>query len=1078
MAAKNATIGALRVELGLGTAQFDKGLKEAGAKLGGFGKLAAGAGVAVGAAMAGAATAMGMAVKSSLDAADQMGEMAEKVGMAVGALSKLSYAAKVNGVSSETLEKGLRRLADSMLKIRDGGGGAAANALNRLGVEVLDANGALRASSDVMTDLIGKFGAMPNGVVKTATAMELFGRSGADMIPLLNAGAEGLAELSAEAERLGLVIDDKTAAAAARFNDNLTRLMAVQDGITTQLAAELAPALAAVSDVLVDTANDAELMRQVGVGLDRTIRGLVTGALALAAGLQLAGNSARGMNEAVGLAARGRFGDAAKAFTDRAEASVDSIESIRKQISRLWSDAAEASAVGAEAVQTRGFVPIARGAQATARAVGAARDEVKAALDELARDLDKVRDRTLSPQERRAQQIREDVRVVQAAFAKGLIDAQEMHGLIGKMGDGLKLISAPIIDDLKKLGDVQLDRPLDSLRNRAEEIAEAFAEVAWSVDGIAYALKHNDWAGAARGLMDVIKSIQSASAMGGPGMAIGAAAGAVAPMVGGVAGSALSGMAGGAQLGMMLGGPLGAGIGAALGGIAGFLSGSSSKKAAKKAEAERQALEAYNKQMEILAQRRALELRIMELQGDAAGALAARRADELAAMDAESRALQAQIFALEDKAELEAKRASFDAAFLTDGQAMAGVMGEVAGELARLGYTGVATRDQFKALVLGLDQTTEAGAATYRALLDVAPKFLQVADYLDQVRASAEGQVEAARQTLISAYERESGALKGVIDKFRAFAATLRQFRDSLLAGPAAQLSPGAQYRVTRSQFEGARSRALAGDEDALAALPAYAEAFLDSARTIAPNAAAYARDLAAVRNAVQAAEQIAGGEADTALAQLAAMEAQVGQLVALNAGMMSVAEAIAALAQAQADASAQIAAAMAQAVAVTQIPAGPATPAAPQIWSPQGYAAANPDVAAWASGAVGQKGFDGQVINSVDQALSYHWRHHGSMEGRGFANGGGFKVGGFGGTDSQFMPLMLTPGEMVDVRRPGAMRNGEETLAREMAGVKDALRQVALSTRETERRLTLFDRNGLFVRGPDPLAPVVTEAA
>lgn len=1073
MAAKNSTIGALRVELGLGTAQFDKGLKEAGAKLGGFGKLASGAGLAVGAAMAAAAVAMGVAVKASLDAADQMGEMAEKVGMAVEALSKLSYAAKVNGVTSETLEKGLRRLADSMLQIRDGGGGAAAGALRRLGVEVVDANGALKSSSDVMADLIGKFGEMPNGVEKTATAMAIFGRSGADMIPLLNIGADGLAAMSAEAEKLGLVIDDQTAQAAARFNDNLTRLGAVQEGITTQMAAHLAPAMAQVSEVLVDMAQDAALMDQVGNVLDATLRGLVTTAIALGAAMKLTWNAVVGTGHAIWLSAQGKFAEAHATLNKHALDSGATYRGAMASIRTLWKDSEAVAPPAARTIVTQGFRPVADGAQAMARSVSAAASETKNALADLERDLARVRDKGLSPQERRAKEIREDVQTVQEAFFKGLISAQEMHAEIQKMDGGLKTISAPIIDDLMRLGQVDLATPMQQMASLAEDIAEAFANVSWAVDGIAHALKNNDWAGAARGLLDVIGQIKDAYKAGGFMGAAPLALQAAGSAVGGRTGGMLSGAGSGMALGASLGGPVGAAIGAVLGGVMGSIGGNREKKQA----AEQAAIEAYNRQMEILAQRRSLELRVMELQGDAAGALAAARADQLAAMDAETRALQAQIFALEDKAELEAKRAAFDAAFITDGQRMAQVMGQVAGELARLGFGGITTRDQFKALVLGLDQTKAAGAATYRALLDVAPKFLEVADYLDQVRLAAETQVESARTNLISAYERESGALRGVIDRFKAFSATLRQFRDSLLAGPAAQLSPMAQYQVTRSQFAGARTRALAGDEAALEALPAYAQAFLEAAQTIAPDAAAYARDLAAVRNAVQAAAQTADGEADTALAQLAAMEAQVGQLVSLNAGMMSVAEAIAALAAAEAASAAQIAAALAQAVAVTAIPEAPAS-STPKSWSASGYAAANPDVAAWASGVIGQKGFDGQTIGSTDQALAYHWRHHGSMEGRGFAGGGSFKVGGFGGSDSQFMPLMLTPGEMVDVRRPGALRDQGGAMASELAGLRDTMRQVAMSSRETERRLARFDQNGLFVRGPDPLAPIVTEAA
>ena len=58
--------------------------------------------------------------------------------------------------------------------------------------------------------------------------------------------------------------------------------------------------------------------------------------------------------------------------------------------------------------------------------------------------------------------------------------------------------------------------------------------------------------------------------------------------------------------------------------------------------------------------------------------------------------------------------------------------------------------------------------------------------------------------------------------------------------------------------------------------------------------------------------------------------------------------------------------------------------------------------------------GGPGTASQTIDDAISsaWHWL--------GFAGGGEFMVGGQGGTDSQFVPFMATPGEIVSVRRPG----------------------------------------------------------
>jgi hypothetical protein len=86
------------------------------------------------------------------------------------------------------------------------------NPLQRLGVATQKADGSSRSFSEILLDLSDKFKAMPNGAEKSALAMELFGRSGKDLIPLLNKGSSGIKDLTAQAEKLGLTLNPQTAA--------------------------------------------------------------------------------------------------------------------------------------------------------------------------------------------------------------------------------------------------------------------------------------------------------------------------------------------------------------------------------------------------------------------------------------------------------------------------------------------------------------------------------------------------------------------------------------------------------------------------------------------------------------------------------------------------------------------------------------------------------------------------------------------------------------------------------------------------------------------------------------------------
>lgn len=246
----NALIGALRVSLGLDSAHFQTGLKQSQAKLGAFGKAAGVALAAVSAAAVTAGVALAGAVKSAADHADELGKMAQKVGVSVEALSRLEYAGKLADVSLEQLGTGLRKLSQGMLDIAAGRGQQVKTAFDALGISVKNANGTLRASDDVLRDVADKFARMEDGTTKTALAVSLFGRAGAELIPLLNAGKAGLSDMAAEADRLGITISTKTAKSAEAFNDNLTRMNAVGEGLANKIMEAVIPSLESLTNTM------------------------------------------------------------------------------------------------------------------------------------------------------------------------------------------------------------------------------------------------------------------------------------------------------------------------------------------------------------------------------------------------------------------------------------------------------------------------------------------------------------------------------------------------------------------------------------------------------------------------------------------------------------------------------------------------------------------------------------------------------------------------------------------------------------------------------------------------------------
>jgi len=219
-------------------------LTESGKKAEGqFGNLK-NAAVAVGIALTAAAAAGAALVKAQIDAADAASKAASAAGVSVEQYTRLSYALKLGVDGGGDLSQTLLFLNKAIASGSD--------AFDSIGVSTRNADGSFRSADAVMLDVSDKFRVMEDGATKTAIAVELFGRSGDSMIPVLNGGSQALREAAAEADRLGVTLDTNTAVAAENFNDNLTRLESGALGFGNSLMSSTLPALNSVAEALLD----------------------------------------------------------------------------------------------------------------------------------------------------------------------------------------------------------------------------------------------------------------------------------------------------------------------------------------------------------------------------------------------------------------------------------------------------------------------------------------------------------------------------------------------------------------------------------------------------------------------------------------------------------------------------------------------------------------------------------------------------------------------------------------------------------------------------------------------------------
>lgn len=173
-----------------------------------------GLGTAIGAPMA-------ASVASFASSGAAIDDMANRTGIGSDALQELSYAAGQSATDMDSLEKGLLKMQRVMVEAGEGSQ-TARDALQKLGLSTADLAG---LTGDMQFERIaGQIASISDPAQRTAAAIGIFGKSGAELLPLLNEGSAGIARMREEAQRLGLVMDKDAIANAAILDDGIARL--------------------------------------------------------------------------------------------------------------------------------------------------------------------------------------------------------------------------------------------------------------------------------------------------------------------------------------------------------------------------------------------------------------------------------------------------------------------------------------------------------------------------------------------------------------------------------------------------------------------------------------------------------------------------------------------------------------------------------------------------------------------------------------------------------------------------------------------------------------------------------------
>ena len=175
---------------------------------------------------------------------DSLNDLANRTGIALKPLQGFTLAAKLAGVDAEGFAVAVTKMAVNIGKAEPGD--AFAKSLDSIGVSLADLQG---MNPEAQFSAISKaIGQIPTTAGRAAASVEVFGRAGAALAPLFKDGAASLADLTARAERLGIILQGDQVANIAAMNDGFDLVSATVDGIIGQILGDLSPVVTKMLD--------------------------------------------------------------------------------------------------------------------------------------------------------------------------------------------------------------------------------------------------------------------------------------------------------------------------------------------------------------------------------------------------------------------------------------------------------------------------------------------------------------------------------------------------------------------------------------------------------------------------------------------------------------------------------------------------------------------------------------------------------------------------------------------------------------------------------------------------------------
>jgi hypothetical protein len=217
---------------GLRSAQAD--LKKWGNTISSFGTKMMGLGTAI-------ITPLIAAAKYAGSFADDIARLSQIVGVSVTSLQGLSFAANQNDISMQSLGKTLIFMHKNLAALNKGSK-AQVEAFGKLGLVSADLKD--KSPDELFMLIADRIASIENPTERITIALKIFGKAGANLIPLLNKGAGAIGEYKAELQRLGAVMSDEDVQAGEEFHETVKKLWyIIKNGLTVAIGSAVIPLL-------------------------------------------------------------------------------------------------------------------------------------------------------------------------------------------------------------------------------------------------------------------------------------------------------------------------------------------------------------------------------------------------------------------------------------------------------------------------------------------------------------------------------------------------------------------------------------------------------------------------------------------------------------------------------------------------------------------------------------------------------------------------------------------------------------------------------------------------------------------